>query len=66
MGNEGGNVRLGIMTKDDEINVLVAEIKKRRNGCPILLSVQVLSAVVATNMTQDDIDEAFRRAEAET
>ena len=42
---------------------LVAEIRKRRVRCPILLSVQVLSAVVATGMTQADVDEAFRRAD---
>lgn len=53
------------MTRDDEINVLAAEIRKRRDVCPILLSVQVLSAVVATNMKQEDVDEAFRRADGE-
>jgi hypothetical protein len=52
------------MTRDDEINILADEIVKRRKWCPILLAVQVLSAVVATNMSQDDVDEAFRRADA--
>ena len=50
------------MTRDDEINVLAAEIRKRREGCPVLLAVQVLSVVVATGMSQEDVDEAFRRA----
>jgi len=51
------------VTRDDEINILAAEIRKRRKQCPILLSVQVMSAVMATGMTQDDVDEAFRRAD---
>lgn len=51
------------LTRDEEIDLLAAEIRKRRSWCPILLSVQVLSAVVATHMTQADVDEAFRRAE---
>jgi hypothetical protein len=51
------------LTRDEEIEVLAAEIRKRRDRCPILLSVQVLSAVVATGMTQADVDEAFRRAD---
>lgn len=51
------------LTRDEEIEVLAAEIRKRRDRCPILLSVQVLSAVVATGMSQADVDEAFRRAD---
>lgn len=51
------------MTRDDEINILANEIRKRREQCPILLAVQVMSAVVATGMAQDDVDEAFRRAD---
>jgi hypothetical protein len=53
------------LTRDEEIDILAVEIRKRRNRCPILLSVQVLSAVVATGMTQADVDEAFRRADDE-
>jgi hypothetical protein len=51
------------LTRDEEIDILAAEIRKRRDHCPILLSVQVLSAVVATDMTQADVDEAFWRAD---
>jgi hypothetical protein len=51
------------MTRDDAINVLAAELRKRRNGCPVLLAVQIMSAVVATGMSQEDVDEAFRRAD---
>lgn len=51
------------LTRNEEIEVLAAEIRKRRKQCPILLAVQVLSAVVATGMTQADVDEAFRRAD---
>jgi hypothetical protein len=39
------------MTRDDEINVLADEIRKRRDGCILLLAVQVVSAVAATKMT---------------
>jgi hypothetical protein len=51
------------LTRDEEIDTLATEIRKRRDVCPILLSVQVLSAVVATGMAQADVDEAFRRAD---
>ena len=51
------------MTREEEIDVLAAEVRKRQDGCIVLLAVQVLSAVVATNMSQDDVNEAFRRAE---
>lgn len=51
------------MTRDDAIDVVAAEIRKRRDGCPLLLSVMVLSAVAATNMSQEDVNEAFRRAD---
>lgn len=53
------------LTRNEKIDLLAAEIRKRRDKCPILLSVQVLSAVVATGMMQADIDEAFRRADNE-
>jgi hypothetical protein len=51
------------LTRDEEIAVLADEIRKRRDGCPILLAVQVLSAVVATDMSQEDVDEAFGLAD---
>jgi hypothetical protein len=51
------------LTRDEEIAILATEIRKRRGGCPILLAVQVLSAVVATGMSQADVDEAFKLAD---
>lgn len=51
------------MTRADIIAVLAAEIRKRRDGCPILLAVQVLSAVNACGMTQAEVDEAFELAD---
>ncbi len=51
------------MTRADCIAVLAAEIRKRRDGCPILLAVQVLSAVNACNMTQAEVDAAFELAD---
>ena len=50
-------------TRADVIAVLAAEIRKRRDGCPILLAVQVLSAVNADNMTQAEVDAAFELAD---
>jgi hypothetical protein len=55
-----------VPSRDDVITMLAAEVRKRRDGCPILLAVQVMSAVVATGMTQDDVDEAFRLADLST
>ena len=51
------------MTRADCIAILADEIRKRRNGCPLLLAVCVLSAVVACDMTQDEVDEAERLAD---
>jgi hypothetical protein len=51
------------MTRDEEIDILADEIRKRREGCLLLMSVCVMSSVAATGMTQDDVDEAFRRAD---
>ena len=51
------------MTRDEQIDILVDEIRKRRDGCLLLMSVCIMSAVGATNMTQEDVDEAFRRAD---
>lgn len=51
------------MTRADIIAVLATEIRKRRDGCPILLAVQVLSAVNASNMTQAEVDAAFELAD---
>ena len=50
------------MTRDEAIDVLAEEIQHRREGCVLLLAVCIASAVNAMNMTQDDVDEAFRRA----
>ena len=50
-------------SRADCIAVLAAEIRKRRDGCPILLAVQVLSAVNACNMTQAEVDAAFELAD---
>lgn len=52
-------------TRSAFIDALAAEVRKRREQCPILLAVQVLSASVAIEFTQAEIDEAFRRAEHE-
>lgn len=46
------------------LDAVAAEVRKRLDVCPVLLAVQVLSSVVAVGLTQADIDEAFRRAEA--
>ena len=51
------------MTRADCIAILADEIRKRRDGCPILLAVCVLSAMVACDMTQDEVDEAERMAD---
>ena len=51
------------MTRADIIAVLAAEIRKRRNGCPILLAVQVLSAVNACVITRAEVDAAFELAD---
>jgi uncharacterized protein YoaH (UPF0181 family) len=51
------------MTRAEEIAILADEIRKRRDGCPLLLAVQVLSAVVATGMSQGEVDEAFALAD---
>lgn len=50
------------MTRADCIAILADEIRKRRGGCPLLLAVQVLSAVVACDLTQAEVDEAERMA----
>jgi hypothetical protein len=52
------------VSRDATIDVLAAEIRKRREQCPVLLALQVMSAVVAAGLSQDDVDEAFRRADA--
>ena len=51
------------MARADCIAVLADEIRKRRGGCPLLLAVQVLSAVNACNMTQAEVDAAFELAD---
>jgi len=53
------------MTRADCIAVLADEIRKRRDGCPILLAVCVLSAVVARDMTQAEVNEAERLADGD-
>jgi hypothetical protein len=55
-----------VPSRDDVITMLADEIRKRRDGCTLLLAVQVMSAVVATGMSQDDVDEAFRLADGDT
>ncbi len=50
-----------VPSRADCIAMLADEIRKRRNGCPLMLAVQVISAVVACDMTQSEVDEAERR-----
>ena len=52
-------------TRSAFLDALAIEVRKRREQCPILLAVQVLSAVVALDLTQADVDEAFERAEVD-
>ncbi len=51
------------MTRDEAIDVLADEIRHRRDGCVLLLAVSISSGANAMDMDQDDIDEAFWRAE---
>ncbi len=51
------------MTRDEAIDVLADEIRHRRGGCVLLLAVSILSGANAMDMTQDEVDEAFRRAD---
>jgi hypothetical protein len=48
--------------EDDLFEELVASIRRRSDGCVLLLSVEVLSAALALGLSQDDVAEAFRRA----
>jgi hypothetical protein len=43
---------------------MTLDIRKRREQCPILLAVQVLSAANAVGFSQAEVDEAFKRADA--
>lgn len=51
------------MTRDEAIGVLADEIRHRRDGCVLLLAVSISSGANAMDMTQDEVDEAFRRAD---
>lgn len=51
------------MTRDEAIDVLAEEIRHRRKGCVLLMAVSLSSGANAMDMTQDEVDEAFRRAE---
>lgn len=55
------------MTRDEAINILADEIRKRRDGCFLLLVVAIDSGVKALNLpqelSQEYVDEAFRRAD---
>jgi hypothetical protein len=51
-------------TRSAILDAVAAEVRKRRDVCPTLCAVQVLLASNACGLTQADIDEAFRRAEA--
>ena len=50
-------------TRSALLDALAVEIRKRPEQSPLLLAVQVLSASVALDLTQADVDEAFGRAE---
>lgn len=52
-------------TRSAYMDALADEIRKKRDVCPILCALQVLSAVVALGFTQEEIDEATRRSELE-
>jgi len=51
------------MTRDEAIDILAVEIRKRRDGSVLLLAVQTASAVNAVGLSQENVDEAFRRAD---
>lgn len=50
--------------RDAALDALAEKIARRAGGCPVLLGVELASAAIALALTQADIDEAFRRAEA--
>jgi len=54
------------MTRDEAIDVLAEEIRHRREGCVLLMAVSLSSGANAMDMDQDDIDEAFWRAEVDS
>lgn len=45
------------------LEALAETIRKRQGGCQILLAVELASAGMALNLSQDDIDAAFDLAE---
>ena len=62
---ERENRHVTLETRSAFIDALADEVRKRREQCPILLAVQVLSAANAVGLSQAEIDEAFRRADVD-
>lgn len=47
---------------DDLLEVLVDQIEHRREGCQVLLAIEIGSVCNALGWTQADVDEAIERA----
>lgn len=52
------------MNREEVLDELARLFRKRKGGCPVLLGVELASAGSALGLTQADIEEAQRRAEA--